>query len=360
MLDHNQTALSSSTEQPSGRVRLPVRDAPLEVAVWRGSAVESRHLVQIVIADRRGRVLGHWGDFETPVFARSAVKPLQALALVETGAADAFGVTDAELALACASHQAEPQHVALVTAWLARLGLGPADLECGPQAPRSRRMRKAVVVAGSGWSPVHNNCSGKHTGMLTTALHLGVPTAGYAEFTHPVQQRIMGILEAMAGQDLSDAPRERDGCSIPAFAFSLGGLAVAMARLCDPTDLPAHRADAARRVCQAWADHPNLVAGTGAFDSDVIAATGGRVLCKAGAEGVRAACLPDLGLGIAAKVADGAARASGPALLHGLRLLGALGQAEWDRLAGLAEPVVTNRRRFAVGRIAVSQDDAVP
>ena len=328
------------------------------MAVWRGPAIESRHQVIAVVADRHGGVLGHWGDFEAPVFPRSAVKPLQALALLETGAADAYGVTDAELALACASHQAEPRHVALVTAWLARLGLDPTDLECGPQVPRSRRMRDAVATTGSGWSPVHNNCSGKHTGMLATALHLGEPTAGYAEYGHPVQQRIMGILEQMSGQNLSAAPRERDGCSIPAFAFSLGGLAVAMARLADPRDLPAHRATAAERVCRAWAGHPRLIAGTGAFDSEVIAGTAGRVLCKAGAEGVRVACLPEAGLGIAVKVADGAARAGGPALLHVLRRLGVLDRTALERLTGLEEEAITNRRGFTTGRIAVSSDDA--
>ena len=331
---------------------------PLDVAVWRGSAIESRHQAIVVVADRRGGTVRHWGDFEAPVFARSAVKPLQALALLETGAADAHDVTDAELALACASHQAEPQHIALVTAWLARIGLNATDLECGSQVPRSRRMRDAVTTAGSGWSPVHNNCSGKHTGMLTTALHLGVPTAGYAEYGHPVQQRIMGILEQMSGQDLSAVPRERDGCSIPAFAFSLGGLAVAMARLVDPRDLPAHRAAAAERVCRAWAGHPQMIAGTGAFDSEVIAGTNGRVLCKAGAEGVRVACLPEAGLGIAVKIADGAARASGPALLHVLRRLGLLDQAASARLADLEEPVITNRRGFTTGRITVRGDDA--
>ena len=196
--------------------------------------------------------------------------------------------------------------------------------------------------------------------MLTTALHLGAPTAGYAEYAHPVQQRIMGILEAMSGQDLSTAPRERDGCSIPAFAFSLGGLAVAMARLCDPDELPPQRATAARRICRAWATHPNLIAGAGAFDSEVIAGTGGQVLSKAGAEGVRAACLPAFGLGVAVKVADGAARASGPALLFALRTLGILDQAVWDRLSGLVEPAVTNRRGLITGRLAVLQDDIAP
>lgn len=321
------------------------------VEVTRGDIVESCHWGAAVIADAHGRVADAWGDFERPVYPRSAVKAIQALAIVETGAAAALDITEAELALACASHTGEPAHTRAVGAWLARMGLSEADLECGAHPPYDEDTAATLIRRGEAPGPVHNNCSGKHTGMLATALHRGEPTRGYAELTHPVQQRILGILEMMTGQDLGQAPRARDGCSIPTFAVSLGGLAVAMSRLADPDGLPDRRAEAVAQVRRAWGGHPHMVGGRGRFDTALMTAVAGRVLTKGGAEGVHCACLPGLGLGIALKVEDGTARAGPVAMGALLRHVGALGEDEAKALAGHLRPPLVNRRGFAVGEV---------
>ena len=325
--------------------------APELVEVTRGGMVESRHRGRAVVADRDGRVVVRWGAIDDPILPRSAIKPIQAIPLIESGAADAFGLDDGEIALACASHNGEPAHTDRVSAWLARIGLDAADLACGAQAPRLDRDAKALIR--DGWEPgrIHNNCSGKHAGMLTTARHKGEPTAGYHQLTHPVQQRVLGVLEQMTGQDLGTALRGIDGCSIPTVAVSLGGLAVAMARIADPADLPDRRIDAVMRIRRAWSGQPYMVAGGDRCDTDLIQATGGRVLVKTGAEGAYCAALPDLGLGLALKIDDGAGRASTVALTA-IRLgLGALTPVELQALAVWARPAVVNWAGEAVGEI---------
>jgi len=295
------------------------------VEVTRGRITESLHRGRAAVVDASGRVVAAWGDIEAPVYPRSAVKPMQALALVESGAADAFGLDDTELTLACASHSAEPRHIEGISAWLARVGLTPQDLECGVQWPlRHEPTMAALIRAGEKPCPLHNNCSGKHTGMLTTALHLGAPTAGYVELEHPVQQRIMGILEQMCGVDLSDAPVARDGCSVPCFAMPLGNLARGMACFASPDQLPGHRIAGIRRISAAMIANPGLVEGEGRYASTLMAASSGRIIAKGGAEGVVCAALPDRGLGIAVKCDDGNARASHAIMTGVLREIDAL------------------------------------
>jgi L-asparaginase II len=325
------------------------------IAVGRGRLTESLHHGAAVVADASGRVLAFWGDFERPVYPRSAIKPVQALALVETGAADALAVTPQELALASASHAGMPLHTEPVMAWLARLGLEEDALGCGIHPPGDAATAAALAAEGRPPSPRHNNCSGKHAGMLATARHKGEPLAGYTERPHPVQQRILGILETMTGLDLGDAPVGRDGCSVPTTAVSLGGLAVALARFADTRPLPDRRAEAVRRVRAAWAGHPALIDGPGRPDCRIIQATDGAVLTKTGAEGVRVACLPDAGLGVAVKIADGAARATAPALLAILGHLGMIEDAAAEALADLARPTLLNHRGFAVGEVAPAE-----
>lgn len=325
--------------------------APVLVEVTRGAMVESRHRGRAVVADRQGRVAAHWGAVDDPVFPRSAIKPLQAIPLIESGATDALGLSDEEIALACASHNGEPAHTDRVAAWLARLGLGEADLACGPQPPRKQRDRARLARDGAEPGRLHNNCSGKHAGLLSTAHHKGEPTAGYQHLTHPVQQRVLGVLEQMSGQDLGPAPRGVDGCSIPTIAVSLGGLAVAMARFADPADLPDRRIDSVLRIRRAWGGQPYLIAGRGRYDTDLIAATAGRVLVKTGAEGAYCAALPELGLGLALKIEDGGSRASAVALTAILQALGALAAAELEHLSSWARPPVINRAGETVGEI---------
>ena len=309
-----------------GELPAPGAD-PIAVEVRRGRLVESRHRVACAVVSADGATVARWGEVATPVYPRSALKPLQALALVESGAADAFGLGDRELALAAGSHNGEPDQVAAVVAWLERIGLSAAALECGPQRPRREPDADAMVLAGRRPSDADNNCSGKHAGMLTLARHLGRPTVGYSAVDHPVQQTILATLSAMSDIDLSAGQIAIDGCSAPSPAMPLQALAHAFARFARPDGLAPARAAACRRLNQAMAAEPQMVAGAGRLCTALIAAGSGRVLVKSGAEGVYAAALPGPGLGIALKAADGARRAAQMAIGAVLHHLGALDPA---------------------------------
>ncbi len=321
------------------------------VEVIRGGEVESAHWVSCAVADARGAVVARWGDVGRPVFPRSAVKAIQALPLIETGAAGRFDAGDAEIALACASHSGEPAHVAIVEAWLARLGLAGADLECGAHPPLHEPSARALVRDGGEPTALHNNCSGKHAGMLTTARHLGEPTRGYIRRDHPVQRRVARVLGEMSGVDLATAPVALDGCGIPTIALPLSGLATAMARLADPSGLADGRASAVARVRAAMAARPDMVAGTGRFGTALIEASDGKILPRTGAEGVYAVALPELGYGVALKVDDGTGRAAEVATVAVLRRLGAFEGPLAERLADFAVAPLVNRAGRRVGEV---------
>jgi L-asparaginase II len=334
----------------------PASANPIVVEVTRGGMVESRHRAAVAVVDAEGKVVRAWGDIERPVYGRSAIKPLQALPLIETGAADRYSVSVAEIALACASHSSEARHVDLVTAWLARIDCGVADLECGSHLPYHEASLEALLRSGRQPDATYNNCSGKHTGFLTTARHLGEPTKDYIRFEHPVQQRILGTLEQMTGLRLGDAPRGIDGCGIPVIGVPLGNLALAMARLADPGDLPPARATAARRILAAMAAEPFLVAGSGRFCTEVMEVVGAKVVLKTGAEGVYAAALPTLGLGVTLKVDDGAGRAAEAAMGQVLRHLKLLTADEEQALAEALTAPVRNRVGLETGRVRPAAD----
>jgi len=329
----------------------PSHDLPPLVEVTRGPLVESRHRAAYAVVDAAGRVVHSLGDLERAVYPRSAIKPLQALPLLESGAAEAFGCSPAEIALACASHDGEPGHVEAVEAWLARLGLAVGDLECGQHLPYHEGAMKALIRGGGEPTAAHNNCSGKHTGFLTLAKQLKVPTRGYIRREHAVQQRILGTLEAMTRLDLSHAPVGIDGCGIPTFGIPLGNLALGMARLADPRDQPEGRRAACRRVIAAVAAHPFMIAGSRRFCTKVIEVTRERALVKTGAEGVYCAALPELGLGVALKVEDGAGRAAEVLMGQLLVALGVLGEAEAAALEPWLHPQLLNRAGLAVGEV---------
>ncbi len=297
---------------------------PLTVEVTRGDMVESRHRGACVVIDADGGTVHAWGNVGGVVYPRSAIKPLQALALIETGAAEAYQVSDAELALAAASHGGTPEHVDAIGGWLKRIGLGPGDLECGAHDPMDKDAAKALARAGEAYARIHNNCSGKHTGFLCTALHLGEPPKGYSKPGHPVQDRLFAILVEMGGADLSQAPRGTDGCGIPVIGMPLIALALALARMADPKGLEDGRAEAAKRVFRAMTAHPRLVAGPGRFDTQAMEAGKGAFAVKTGAEGMYGAILPSLGLGVALKIDDGAKRAAETAMAAVLKLLGVM------------------------------------
>jgi L-asparaginase II len=324
--------------------------APVAIVVRRGERVESEHRVAWAVVDAGRRVLGSDGDIERPVFPRSAVKPLQALVLVESGAADRFSVSERELALACASHGGEPEHVEVVRAWLARLGFDGSALECGAHPPTHAPSAARLIAAGQPPERVHNNCSGKHAGMITVARHLGAPVAGYSCANHPVQRLVAEVLRAMTGMTELPAPAI-DGCGLPTWPLPLARLATAMARLARPTSaLPEARAAACARVRAAMTAHPHLVAGAGRLCSELMAAAPD-VLAKTGAEGVYAACLPQRGLGLALKVEDGAGRAAEVALIALLAALGALAPEAAAALAARARPPLRNHAGLIVGRM---------
>ncbi|TWB18569.1 asparaginase [Nitrospirillum bahiense] len=352
--DH-QPAPQAQAPQAHATVRqvdIPDRsDAPILVEVTRGSMVESRHRGRVVVVDAGARVVAHWGDVDGLIYPRSSNKALQAIPLIESGAADAYAVTDEELALACASHQGEAMHTERVAAWLDRLGLSVDDLECGAHLPTHEPTASALLAAGQKPTALHNNCSGKHTGFLAVAKHKGEKLAGYVRYQHPVQQRILGVIEQVTGHDLSRAPWGVDGCSIPTIGLPLGALALGMARLADPDSLPDRRAEAVMRLRRAWGKHPELVGGTGNFDTEVMRAANSAVLLKSGAEGVCCAVLPEHGLGIALKIEDGAPRAAGPAMAAVLKRLGVLPDTVWDGVATLAVAPVTSRKGEIVGEI---------
>ncbi len=329
-------------------------DSPVLVETTRGGMVESWHRGSAVVCDAAGRVVMAWGEPDEPVYARSALKPLQALPLVASGAADAFGLGPAELALACASHHGEPVHVERVRSWLGRIGLAEGDLECGAHRPADQAAADALVRAGAAPSALHNNCSGKHAGFLATARHLGEPTRGYIAADHPVQRRVVAAVEAMSGLDLSQAPRGTDGCGIPVVALPLAGLARAMARMADPQDVPPALAAASGRLLAAMAAEPLMVSGSTGFATALLRAAGAELCAKPGAEGVYAAALRRRGLGVALKIEDGAARASEVALGAILVRLGALDHAAVAAMGERLRPPVHNVAGRAVGEIRPS------
>ncbi len=350
--------MAASRTPSSGFPEMPQSSEtdPIMVEVTRGGIAESVHRVDAVIAAADGTLVEVFGAGALGVFPRSAIKSIQTLPLVETGAADAFRLDDRHLAIASGSHRGEPAHVDLVGGWLGDVGLGDVglgerDLECGSHRPLGEAATDALIAAGTESTQLHNNCSGKHAGMLTTARHLGEATRGYVGADHPVQKRVATALSVVADEDLTSAPGGIDGCGIPTIAVPLAGRARAMARLARPTPLGPTRAAAVTRIKGAWAAHPFLMSGTGSSDHAFITATGGRVLTKTGAEGVYCAVIEDAGIGVALKVADGAFRASHVTLAALLRRLGALSESQAATLTGFADPIVATRRGIEAGRM---------
>ncbi|MEE9299617.1 MAG: asparaginase [Alphaproteobacteria bacterium] len=299
-------------------------DSPLVVEVTRGRLVESRHRGAAVVSDGEGAILARWGEVDRPVFARSAVKPIQALPLIETGAAEGFELGDAELALAAASHVAAPEHLAELERWMARIGVGVGDLECGVHPPLDAGTAAALAREGRAPSALHNNCSGQHLGFLATAIHEREPKRGYIGRDHPVQRRVRAVLSAYVGRDLGSASEAIDGCGIPTLALPLTALARAMARFARPEGLGPARAAAAGRLWAAIVNRPDMLAGSGRVNTQLIEAGRGGLIVKGGYEGVYLAALRARGIGVALKIEDGAKRAAEAAIAALLVRLGAL------------------------------------
>ncbi len=332
----------------------------LVVEITRGNAVESRHKVDAVIADAEGSRVRIYGDADRETYPRSSVKALQALPLVESGAADKFGFEPRHLALACASHQGEKIHTETAGEILLAAGLTVTCLECGAQMPAKpediQQLAREVVPV----SAIHNNCSGKHSGFLAFAVQEGFETSGYVKIDHPVQKEIAGTLEAMTGAKHGEDNHGIDGCSIPTYRIPLENLANAYAKFGVGDDVNPARSTAILRLRDACMAHPEMVAGTDAFDTRIMTALKGRVLTKTGAEGVFTVAIPELGLGMAIKCHDGTTRAAEAAcatLIQNafLESESELSQTELTALKTLATPTVENRIGLKVGEVNVAQ-----
>lgn len=294
------------------------------VELWRGDILESTHQGHAVICDAAGEIVQAWGDPARVIFPRSSCKMIQALPMLESGAADAAGLTDAHIALSCASHQGAALHVNMVQRWLGDLGLAETDLRCGAHEPYDRAERDHLIKTDTSPCQFHNNCSGKHSGFLTTVQHLRAGPE-YNELDHPLQRAIKSAFNDVTGEDSTG--HGTDGCSAPNFTTSVAGLARAMSRFAAAPENGDPRQRAMHRLTRAMASHPELVAGGGRACTEIMHAMGGRTAIKTGAEAVFVAILPDQKRGIALKIEDGNSRASEAALVAILTQLGALNAA---------------------------------
>jgi len=331
---------------------------PILVEVMRGPALESAHRGALAVLDADGAVLATIGDVRRPIFPRSSVKVLQALALVESGAADRLGLGDDELALACASHGGEPMHTQTAARMLQKAGLDVDALECGVHWPYNEDSARMLAAEGRTPTALNNNCSGKHAGFLclACALHSGPDlrqyVRGYVAPDHPVMREVSAALQATTDFDLAAAPRGTDGCSIPTFAIPLHNLALGFARVATGQGLRPGHAEAARRLRAAVGRAPLMVSGTGRFDSRVMERLGERVFCKVGAEGVYCAALPERGLGVAIKMDDGNnARASEIVMAAAIEALIALDADDAAFMRGFSETTLRNWNRIEVGSL---------
>jgi L-asparaginase II len=332
-------------------------ELPILVEVRRGAIVESRHRGAIVVTEPSGRIVKSVGDSELITSTRSTIKPIQAIPFITSGAADHFSVDERELAVVCASHEGEPIHTEAVAGMLARAGLDETSLRCGAQSPYSVSAAKKLEAAGEPFTQLHNNCSGKHAGMLLTAAARGFALDDYISVEHPVQREIIATFARFAELD-SNMPTAIDGCSAPTFAVPLRSLAVAFAKLVNPVSDASGIDRAAHRVVAAMIKHPEMVGGTkGRFDTELLRASHGKLVCKVGAEAVY--CIGVLpcekfpaGLGIALKIEDGSYRGLGPAVVEMLRQLEVLDDEEVAKLASYHRPIIDNRRGLEVGEVA--------
>ena len=315
------------------------------IEVWRGEILECLHLGHAVICDASGSIVEAWGNPDAVIYPRSSCKMLQALPLLESGAADAYGLTTEQLALACASHRGASIHTEPVSRWLSDLGLGEPDLRCGPQLPGDRDARYGLIRAYESPCQIHNNCSGKHTGFLTWCKHAGAGPE-YVEITHPLQVAVRAAFEEVTGLD--SPGYGIDGCSAPNFATTVHGLARAMGYFAGAASGGSARDKAAVRLTGAMVKHPELIAGEGECCTDLMRAMGGKVAVKTGADGVYAAILPERKLGVALKIIDGSSKAKDAAMAAILIHLGVL-EAGHPAAKARVNTVERNRRGLETG-----------
>ena len=344
--------------QPSeNNLEIPAAE-PL-VKVTRGGITESRHRGHVVAVEPDGTIVAHLGAPETVTYLRSSAKPHQAIPLVASGAADRFGFTEKEIALACASHNGEPIHTELAASMLKKIGLTADALKCGVHEPYSAEAANELKQRGEAPNVLHNNCSGKHAGMLALALHLGAPTETYDEPSSPVQLAIGKIVAEFSGIPIEDIAVGTDGCGVPVFGITVKSMAMMYARLvAPPAEFGEEVKNACARIVTAMTNHPELIGGTSErLDTEMMRAAPGRIVSKVGAEGVyTAAILPcddwPRGLGLALKIEDGDDRRARPTVvIESLRQLGVLSDESLEAVSRYAFYPVLNRRGDVVGEV---------
>lgn len=330
----------------------------IRVSVSRGPLVESEHRVHAVLADTDGKVLARAGEPERRTYWRSAAKPLQALPFLAVGGPTTYDLTPADVAVMCASHHGEPAHVRQVQHILAAADLSEESLQCGVHPPLDKAAALRLEEAGEPPSAVHNNCSGKHAGMLAHTRLLGADLSTYLHPSHPVQRRILEVVSAFSGVAEEDVRVGADGCGVPVFGLPLTAMARAYALLAVPDVADALRLSftsdvggAAKGVAHAMKTHPHLIAGTGSLNTEVQEALASEVVVKGGAEGVYSLGHSS-GWGLLIKVEDGAQRASGPCLVEILLALGLISEDD-ERWQSFRTPTVTNHAGREVGEIRV-------
>ncbi|KKB76448.1 hypothetical protein VW35_16730 [Devosia soli] len=324
---------------------------PVLAEAVRGNWVENRHRGAFVVMDADGRIIASAGDIERPVFPRSAIKSMQALAIFDRHAVERFHHSSEELALACASHHGEEVHTSRVGRFLERMGLSEATLECGAHQPTNGAAREDLREKHEEPSALHNNCSGKHAGMLSVALAMGVPTAGYVSREHDVQRAVRAAVEAVIGEGLTEDRCGTDGCSIPTWAAPIRAWAHGFARMATGKGLDAGHAAGVQALFNAATTHPLLVAGTGHLDTLVMEAFGGRVMQKGGAEGVQCGAIRDKGFGYALKCDDGNMAASQAMVAALLLKFAEPDEAQRIVLESFARQPTVNVRKTVVGEM---------
>ena len=330
----------------------------MTVEVTRGELVESVHHVAACAANSRGDVIFSTGDIASPVFLRSTAKPFIAATAIEAGVREAFGLDMREIAVMSASHSGEAFHVEAVRSILHKLGLDESALQCGAHLPYNDAAARELLRSGEAPSALHNNCSGKHAGILALCRVLGADIGTYLATGNPAQQAILGLCARLSDDDPATWPLGVDGCGIPVYATSLRQAAMAFARFASLTELSSRDAMALLVVRDAMVSHPEYVSGTGEFDTVLMRAAGGALACKAGAEGVHGVALIPQGIGFVSKVLDGTSRARAPLTMAALRALESPVAAATE-LVGFASPVVYNRAGRAVGAIRVAQAESI-
>ena len=323
---------------------------PVLVNRWRGNAIESRHRGAVAVVDADGQLVLGLGDVQQHVFPRSAVKFLQAVPFVESGAVARYGLDERHVALACASHNGEPIHAGLASDWLERIGLDQDDLECGAELPMHKATQFELMSAGRGPQRVHHNCSGKHLGFLSTCLVHDDPTRDYRRYGHAAQRRWFDVLESVGHARVMQLPWGYDGCAIPSLAIPLQRTALMLARFGQVTRFEGERRGAVEAIHAAVTAHPYLVAGKERLCTDLMVRMAPRLLVKVGADGVYTATSTEHGLGIALKIDDGSDAAARVALGAVLATLGLVDDDDRRALAEYFMPELTNSRGEVIGR----------